>query len=117
MGREQIEVVSAVKRIVHCLLEFTTSRGGRLALDETRGAVIASAAKQSRAAKRTSDRDCFVASLLAMTRPRFLSCYRSSYRSSHSGLDPLIRSIFFCREPALICFSRAMAPDASYPAS
>jgi hypothetical protein len=102
----------------------------------TRGAVIASVAKQSRTAKRTSDRDCFVAALLAMTThggviasprvraprgPRTGSAkqspYRSSYRSRHSGLDPLIRSIFFCREPALICFSRAIAPDASYPAS
>jgi len=39
--------------------------GGRPAMGETRGAAIASAAKQSGAAERMANRDCFVASLAA----------------------------------------------------
>jgi hypothetical protein len=33
----------------------------------------------------------------------------SSYKSFHSGFKLLIKSIFFCREPPLICFSLAIA--------
>jgi hypothetical protein len=49
------------------LLRVVHRPGGRPALDETRGAVIASAAKQSLSPKSRADRDCFVAVLLAMT--------------------------------------------------
>jgi hypothetical protein len=39
--------------------------------------------------------------------------HSSSYKSRHSLFNRLTRSIFFCREPALICFSRAIASRTS----
>ena len=35
--------------------------------------------------------------------------HNSSYKSRHPWFIPLIKSIFFCLEPALICFSLKMA--------
>jgi len=39
--------------------------------------------------------------------------HSSSYRSCHCGFMPLIRSSFFCLDPALSCFSLRIAPSAS----
>ncbi len=53
-----------------------------------------------------------IAGIATGLRPRNDSAatsYKSSYRSLHSGFIRLIRSIFFLREPALICFSLEMA--------
>ncbi len=51
--------------------------------------------------------DCFAEERLATTCDYFIS----SYKSFHSGLRLFINSIFFFREPPLICFSLAtLAP-------
>lgn len=48
-------------------------------------------------------------SLLPFAMTRLCYTKNSSYKSFHSGFLLLIKSIFLCLEPPLICFSRAMA--------
>jgi hypothetical protein len=52
---------------------------------------------------------------LAMTLPT--NCHNSSERSRHSGFIELIKSIFFFREPALICFSLPTAASTLFVVS
>jgi len=122
-GSEVPQWMSATSRAMHDAADFQNvfvHTAGRPAPDGTRGAVIASpriraargprtgSAKQSWAAKRSSDRDCFVASLLATTRPSFWSVPPDSSRVRSAvlreGVCPFELGI--PREVAIRCADR-----------